>query len=259
MIQRSSALLGLVAIVACTNTEVIAPPRDPKPIGVEPQPQPEVVKQNPFKLEGELLAEEQLPVLKGPKPIVAEVALPKAPKGVPAAPASCKVFSGRVAKKPLRPVGGGAQNCADPGGALAGLAVALEQTSVDERDAALLDLESCKGLEPGLVRALRIEFAPPECGDVLAEPLLAKKPTGLSGSIEHALVGLSLAARLQRTAATPAGVSRALHQEARRAVHSERAFPLVQRAGRRRGRAVQARRIALLVRQGRRRVSGRLG
>jgi hypothetical protein len=203
MIQRSSALLGLVAIVACTNTELVAPPRDPKPVGVEPQPEPEVVKQNPFKLEGELLAEEQLPVLKGPKPIVAEVALPKAPKGVPAAPASCKVFTARVAKKPLTPVGGGTQSCADPAGALSGLAVALEMTSGDDRDAALLELESCKGLEPGLVRALRIELAPPECGDVLAEPLLSKKPTGLSGSIDHALVGLSLAARLHRTAATP--------------------------------------------------------
>lgn len=152
-------------------------------------------KTNPFLLDGgELLAEEQLPVLKGPKPVVAEVSLLPAPKGVPAAPASCNAFVNRKAPA--------ATACADAAAALPLLGAALEKSG-DERDAALAALEACKGLEPGIVRAIRVEVAPPECADVMAEPILAKKPKELSGSVEHALIGLALSARLHRTASTP--------------------------------------------------------
>lgn len=198
--QRTNALGALTlvtcALAACTPTTTT--PGGPKPAEVttvesdKPVAAPVV---DPFALDGgELLTEEQLPMLKGPKPNAGEVALAAAPKGVPAAPTSCDAFVARKATP--------AASCADATSALPLLAAALEKTG-DERDVALTALEACKGVEPGLVRALRIELAPPECGDAMAVPVLTKQAKELSGSIEHALVGLALASRLHRTAASP--------------------------------------------------------
>ena len=77
---------------------------------------------------------------------------------------------------------------------------ALDDRQQDD-DSRLASIEGCKGLEPGLARAVRVERAPVECGDVLAMPLLAKPPAGLTGPIFHALYGHAIAARAARIAA----------------------------------------------------------
>ncbi|MBL9022003.1 MAG: hypothetical protein JNL21_07365 [Myxococcales bacterium] len=48
----------------------------------------------------------------------------------------------------------------------------------EEQDRALADLEGCQVIETTAIRALRAELAPPECRDLLAEPLLASAGPG---------------------------------------------------------------------------------
>lgn len=49
----------------------------------------------------------------------------------------------------------------------------------EEQDRALADLEGCEVIETAAIRALRAELAPPECRDLLAEPLLASAEPGV--------------------------------------------------------------------------------
>jgi hypothetical protein len=116
----------------------------------------------------------------------APIALPAAPPGLPPAPASCAAYVEQSTA---------GHGCGDAAAARAALADALADDD-DARDAALALLEGC-GFHPGLVRALRIELAPPECGDALAAPVLAG-PTPLDRAEHDALVGLAIVARLQR-------------------------------------------------------------
>lgn len=117
------------------------------------------------------------------------------PRGVPPAPERCRVFGDR---KP-----GVAPECAEPAAARSKLLAALTTADASARDQSLVTLEACAGLPGGVVRALRAELAPPECGDVLVEPLLAAPPTGLRADVRDALTGLSLAARAHRLVRTP--------------------------------------------------------
>lgn len=160
---------------------------------------PPVETGDPFAVEG-LLREEQLPLLKDSQPAVADVALGAPPKGVPAAPASCDAYVKRKAASKVA--------CADKAASLAALDAALDaaeptKEGVDPRDEALVAVEACAALPPGFVRALRIELAPPECGDGMAEPLLKSPPKGMPGALQHALIGQSIAARLHRTVGAP--------------------------------------------------------
>ncbi len=150
-------------------------------------------QRDPWAVEG-ILREEQLPLLKGPQPAMADVALADPPEGVPAPPASCEA----LARHPV-----GREACADMPAAKAKLDAALQVEDATKRDQALAAAETCAGLPPGLVRSLRAELAPPECGDAIVRPFFAGKPANVNGSIQHALVGYALAARLQR-AVTPA-------------------------------------------------------
>ncbi|MDB4945168.1 MAG: hypothetical protein JWP97_4702, partial [Labilithrix sp.] len=70
-------------------------------------------------------------------------------------------------------------------------------------DAALAALEpEADRKEAGLVRALRADLAPEGCADQLVDPYLAAHRTLVSRA-SHVLVGLSLAAKLARTGASP--------------------------------------------------------
>ena len=125
------------------------------------------------------------------------VALPlaAAPKGLPEAPKTCQAF---VKRKP-KP----AAACAEPDKALEALDKALAETKADKRDELLLGLESCAGLPAGVTRALRAEFAPAECADVIVESLVNAPPKGMDGTVYATLRGLATAARLARTGANP--------------------------------------------------------
>jgi hypothetical protein len=130
----------------------------------------------------------------GPPPDLTAWADARNVVGIPAAPATCDVF---VQRRPA----GKAPACAERAPALAALDAALVETDPAKRDAALVGVESCKGLSPGFVRALRADLAPAECGDKLVEPLLSQRPTGIANNVLATLVAQSLAARLARTVA----------------------------------------------------------
>jgi len=147
---------------------------------------------DPFAIEG-IVRQEPLPLLKGPPAAFAEVALADPPEGVPPAPASCDDYVKNAVGKTV---------CANLPGAKAKLDEALAKDGV-ERDRALAAMEACEGLPTGLVRSLRAELAPVECGDALARPFFAGKPKAVPGAVQHALVGQAIAARLRRSVAAP--------------------------------------------------------
>lgn len=191
----SIALLG--ALAACNPAT--QPTLTPKQVEGLPMdqgmlPKPEDAAGDPFVVEG-TLREEQLPLLKGPQPTTADAALDAPIKGLPKAPPTCDAFVKRQSK-PTR-------DCADRAASLAVLDDAFAQADAQKRDELLAAAEGCTGIEPGLVRSLRIELAPAECGDVLAEPVLKAKPVGMSGAVQHALIGQAVAARLARTVGAP--------------------------------------------------------
>ncbi|MET0793646.1 MAG: hypothetical protein ABW061_19155 [Polyangiaceae bacterium] len=108
------------------------------------------------------------------------------PGGVPAADASCQQF--------VEPPSTG---CSKPTSDLDALAQAMANNEPRERDRLLSCLESSPAFTPGLVRALRAEFAP-DCADVLALPLLDPRRADLSRNLEDTLIALSASGRLHR-------------------------------------------------------------
>jgi hypothetical protein len=158
-----------------------------------------VVTLDPFALDG-TVREEWLPLLSGPAPTFGAVTLPATPKNVPPPPpASCDAF----VRHPTQ----SKEACADKSVALALLDAAMALDDPKGRDAKLALLETCTAFDAGVVRSLRAELAPPECGDALAEPLLSKTPAAkdpvIPGAILHTLVGQALAARLMRSVGAP--------------------------------------------------------
>ena len=107
---------------------------------------------------------------------------------VPLAPAECNGLRDHDAAAP----------CADRKTALVALDQALIETDPLARDAALTGLNSCSGLEFGLVLALRAEFAPSECGDVLVGDFPELNKAKLLPAMYDTLTGLKLAAKLTR-------------------------------------------------------------
>lgn len=191
-----ASLAAVLALCACstptppptTPDHEASPTSKPKPEEAPPD------TSDPFVIDG-LLREEQLPLLGGPKPSFNEATLEAPVKGVPPAPASCDAYVKRSTK--LKPT------CSDKPGALTVLDQAMSSRDPNERDEVLLAAESCTGIEPGIVRAIRVELAPDVCGDVLAEPVLKQKNPGMSGAVQHTLVGQAIAARLARTVGGP--------------------------------------------------------
>ncbi len=203
----AAIVLALGGLSVACGGAVVPPTAPQKPLSVGPSAPNTSIdaapKANdatdPFALDG-LVREEWLPLLKGPEPAFAEVAFPDMPKNVPAAPgAVCDPYVKRPTKAKAA--------CADKAAAVALLDAAMisdaSAPDASARDKKLAELESCAGFPTGLVRSLRIELAPQECGDVLSEPFLKKKQDGIPGAIHHTLVGQALAARLMRTVQSP--------------------------------------------------------
>lgn len=201
----SRSALGLFfafLLAGCAPAEGTEP-RTPPPAGpaattpapTATTPAPAAPAADPFAVEG-TLDEEALPLLKPPTFDLAAIPLPPAPVAVPAAPASCDAFAKRKAPKKLA--------CGkDAAAGLAALDQALAERDAAARDALLVDAEACAALPAGVVRALRADLAPAECGDVLAEPLAKGPPKTMPGAVYHALVGHVLAGRLARTVGKP--------------------------------------------------------
>jgi hypothetical protein len=131
--------------------------------------------------------------------------LPADPSQVPPPPASCKGFTEHTVA--------GASACGDRKAARGVLAAALAVGDASTRDQSLAALEACKQIPPGVVRALRAELAPAECGDALVEPYLEHPPGGLRPELRDALMGLGFAARAARLVREPPKLSPPLDKE----------------------------------------------
>ncbi len=129
-----------------------------------------------------------------PKPEAPDATLPGDAEKVPPPPASCQAFQLRKS---------GLAGTCDEKSTRKSLALALEKTDAEERDALLQNVDGCGSLPPGFVRALRAELAPVECGDLIVEPLLASPPAGLEPSLRDTLMGLAYAARAARLVREP--------------------------------------------------------
>jgi hypothetical protein len=187
------ALFGslLLALVGCAEaTPPPATPPAPHPVASaptpEPTPPPSPPPADPFALPASLREEPAPAAKEDPAP----AALLAASKSVRGPDKSCKAY---VSRK-----GGKVPACADRGKALEALDAAISETSPEKRDGMLASLETCAGLPPGLVRALRADLAPTTCGDAIVEPLLAKPPKGISTAVLQTLTGQALAGRLSR-------------------------------------------------------------
>lgn len=178
-------LLAL-SLVACAETA--APPKTPDQ---PPPPAVVVPPERAFLVEG-ALREEWIPLLKAPVVDPAKIKLDAPPPGLPAPPASCDAY---VSRK-----GSGKASCADTTAALAALDAAMGEADAAKRDAALVDLEGCAAFPAGIARAIRIELAPTECGDAIADGWLKALPAQANGDVVYAILGQAIAARLSRTA-----------------------------------------------------------
>ena len=160
---------------------------------------PPTAPADPFALDG-TVREEWLPLLSGPAPSFGAVTLPQTPKNVPPPPpAACDGFVNHATRSKTA--------CSDKTVALGLLDAAMAVADPTARDAKLAVLEPCTAFDPGVIRSLRAELAPAECGDALAEPIVSKtlsaKDPPIPGAIMHTLVGQALAARLLRSVGTP--------------------------------------------------------
>ncbi len=125
------------------------------------------------------------PAMAEARPAASAQQAPDDPAAVPPPPAHCALP-------------GTAPSCAtDRAATLEALAKALSAGAA--RDAELAALEGCAAFPRGLVRALRADLGPGECGDTLTAPLLDEQ-VALDASIRDVLVGLTTGARLRRLA-----------------------------------------------------------
>lgn len=194
------AALFALPLAACAATPGAGPatPGGPQAPGAAPFVQPPPPQGDAFAVSGPI-TDESLPLL---KPLAFDpktTAFPPPPIGLPPPPAACDAF---VKRAPVA-----APACADRASALAALDGALAEADAGQRDARLAGLEACAGLDVGLVRALRADLAPSECGDALNASVLQSPPAGLTGDVAQVLLGQTLAARLARTAQSPPKMS----------------------------------------------------
>jgi hypothetical protein len=133
--------------------------------------------------------------VEGPPPSAPfESPLPPLSAFVPRAPTECTAYTAHV------------PSC--EGSWLSELEQALGIADALERDVRLARIESCSESDPGWVRALRAELGESVCADVLVEQYYSSE-TGAAGAatpgpaVESALLGLALAARLDRLNSPP--------------------------------------------------------
>ncbi|MBN2191724.1 MAG: hypothetical protein JW751_02815 [Polyangiaceae bacterium] len=128
----------------------------------------------------------------GPTETVATAAEPPSPpkdfSAIPPAPADCDPYAAHPAPSPCK--------VADDG--RAALAAAIVVPDRVSRDAALAELQACSVYPPGVILALRAELTPPECGDVIVGDLAARAEVTPDTALRDALVGIHLAAQLDR-------------------------------------------------------------
>jgi hypothetical protein len=104
-------------------------------------------------------------------------------KGVAPPKPACAAYAKRTAARPVP----------------TDLMMALMEKDAGKRDGLLVAFET-KELSPTL-HAMRAELAPVECADVITDPFLGlPSSSSVAGPSGHALVGLSLASKLARTA-----------------------------------------------------------
>ncbi len=163
-------LLIVSFIVGCAETRVAVPPVRSSPPSTKP-------------------TASSAPVPTPAAPTAEEQAL----RIVPPAPPECSGYR-------RHGVDGvdGAASCAERAQGLAALDQALAETDATARDAALARLGGCVALQPGLVQALRAEFAPAACGDLLVADFPDVNRSRLAPAMYDALTGLGLAAQLTR-------------------------------------------------------------
>jgi hypothetical protein len=194
----TTALVAALLGTACASPAIPVTPAPAAPLpsaapreSTTPVPAAPLIP-GPFEIEGELRDEPDsvfLPLTPAP------VALPRAPRLVPPAPATCRPF---VERPP-----GTKPPCDTRPELLSALDAAIVINDVDTRDTALVSLEACGGAPAGLIRALRADLAPVACADAMIEPLLANRRVAMSGEIQHLLVGLAIAARQSRLRGGP--------------------------------------------------------
>ncbi|HEU4406268.1 MAG TPA: hypothetical protein VFS43_13470 [Polyangiaceae bacterium] len=162
-----------------------APP--PAPPGAPAGP---AAPDDPFAVKGPLASEPAVAVDdSGRAP--APMPLSPPPPGVAPPPAACQAFARRRPAK--------APACRERAEAIAALDAALGQRDAHQRDAALLALAACEGLPAGMATALRAEYAPAGCADVVVGPVLAAAPGALGAAMQQTLFAHGVAARLART------------------------------------------------------------
>lgn len=193
---RLVALVGLAALMlGCAPSAPAGPP--PPPVAAPP-PAPSVAApappEDPFTPRGPLTTEPAV-TINETAAASSSMPLPAPPPGVAPPPAACQAF---VKRRPSK-----APACRERAEALAALDATLAERDVHKRDAALLALTSCAGLPAGLATALRAEFAPSGCADVVVGPVLAAAPGGLGVVMQQTLFAHALAARLARTVGAP--------------------------------------------------------
>ncbi|MBI5535182.1 MAG: hypothetical protein HY898_20815 [Deltaproteobacteria bacterium] len=206
---RTRGALGLSACLLAVGCAATPPPVTPAPPVATPTapapvtaaPPPPAAPRDPFAVPGALQKETipsgvpasidasklKLPPIKGKDEKKAD---PDAVE-LPAAPKECGRW---VANK-----GKAKGKCDTRDSAIAQLDEAMAESDAFKRDAKLAALEACTGMPAGMVRALRADLGPAECGDVLVAPVLAAK-TPPSSDVHQVLLALGLGARLRRTA-----------------------------------------------------------
>lgn len=162
MPRPSSALVLVLVLVAC------APPR---------------LAASPGNRPGVAASREAADVRGSP--------LPAAPATVPPPPQECAAFPAHASAPTPTCDSSSAENALDA-------ALGNGPDGAVDRDARLAQLETCSAFAPGLIRALRMELAPPACGDALAVQFFAAEPASVRSDVEQVIVGLGLAARLSR-------------------------------------------------------------
>lgn len=110
-------------------------------------------------------------------------ATPKAPAAVLPPDPSCMAYRRAVTA------------CSETGGTSGALSDALALDDPLERDRVLSELEPCDSFEPGSLRVLRAEVAPPECADVIIGENIDAR---VSPELTEALTALVHASHLRR-------------------------------------------------------------
>ena len=187
--------LASTTLLACAGApppRPVAPPPAPPPaeLAPAPPPTPPSPPADPFAIPRDLREEPAATMT----PVAASLILqpyPVAPAGMPKPPPACAAFVKRAAL-------GKAPVCKERPAALDALDAALAEIDEATRDAKLVALEGCAGLPVGIVRALRADLAPAQCGDALTEALVDKPPKALTSTIYNTLLGQALAGRMAR-------------------------------------------------------------